>query len=104
MIRPMLALLGAAALSVSLGAEDKKPAEKAKQVLKPGEKVGINPQPEPPGDRKKLVQPGETKALKPQPEPPAKQKKLKPGEEKMLNPQPEPPKEKKVKPTEAKPK
>ncbi len=84
MTHPMLTLLGAALLCVGLGAEDKpkpKVVEKAKQEVKPGEKVGINPQPEPPGDKKKVVKPGEVKAKKPNP-----------GEKVGLNPQPEPPK------------
>ncbi len=64
------------------------------QPLKPGELIGINPQPEPPGaPKQKILKPGEKVGINPQPEPPlpAGQQMLKPGTTVGINPQPEPP-------------
>lgn len=59
--------------------------------VKPGRKVGLNPQPEPPS--KKPVAPGGARGFNPQPEPPpiTGHKFVKPGQLKGFNPQPEPP-------------
>lgn len=60
-----------------------------RKFTRPGEKVGINPQPEPPG---KPAAPGAARGLNPQPEPPtANHRFVKPGELKGFNPQLEPP-------------
>lgn len=78
----LLVLLAAGTSPLALGA----------QPLKPGEAIGINPQPEPPGIQKqKILKPAEKVGINPQPEPPlpARQKPLKPGV--GINPQPEPP-------------
>lgn len=80
MSRKTLTFLSAVLLCAGLGAEDKpKGVVKAKQEAKPGKKVGLNPQPEPPGDKKKVLKPGETKGLNPQPEPPKQKPKAQPG-------------------------
>lgn len=80
----LLVLLAAGTSPLALGA----------QPLKPGEAIGINPQPEPPGaPKQKILKPAEKVGINPQPEPPlpAGQKLLKPGAAVGINPQPEPP-------------
>lgn len=71
----------------------------AGQMTKPGEKKGLNPQPEPPS---KPMHPGAAKGFNPQPDPPGKALGLqmqqgtgKPGTSPALNPQPEVPSGKK---------
>ncbi len=66
-------ICGGAVALAKAPAQGKVPAE-SRKLVKPGEKRGFNPQPEPPAEGHKHIRPGGKHGFNPQPEPPTNPK------------------------------